>query len=85
MLIYIWVNHREFLYLSSLMAQHRGRVVDITLSDKIWVDKIFRRKKFFGGQNFRQQARLSALLSTEILSDKVCEIVRKSAIIGNAP
>ena len=31
----------------------------------------FRRKKVFGGQNFPQQAKFSALLSAEILSDKV--------------
>ena len=35
----------------------------------------FRRTKIFGGQNFRQQVRFSAVLSAEILSDKVCSIV----------
>ena len=30
-----------------------------------------RRTKLFGGQNFRQQVRFSAVLSAEILSDKV--------------
>ena len=34
-------------------------------------DKIFRRTKLFGGQNFQQQVRFSAVLSAEILSDKV--------------
>ena len=32
---------------------------------KFLVDKIFRWTKFFGGQNFRQQARFSALLFAE--------------------
>ena len=35
----------------------------------------FRRKKVFGGQNFPQQAKFSALLSAEILSDKVIIIL----------
>ena len=36
---------------------------------EISADEIF-DGKIFGGQNFRQQARFSALLSPEILSDK---------------
>ena len=34
------------------------------------MDKIFRRTKLFGGQNFRQPVRFLAVLSAEILSDK---------------
>ena len=37
----------------------------------ISADKIFRRTKLFGGQNFRQPVKFSAVLSAEILSDKV--------------
>ena len=35
----------------------------------------FRRTKLFGGQNFRQQVRFSAVLSAEILSDKVWSLL----------
>ena len=38
---------------------------------KYFGGKNFRRTKIFGGQNFRQQGRFSAVLSAEILSDKV--------------
>ena len=42
-----------------------------TLSDKIFGGQNFRRTKLSGGQNFRNQVRFSAVLSAEILSDKV--------------
>ena len=35
------------------------------------MDEIFGGKKLFGGENFRKQARFSAVLCAEILSDKV--------------
>ena len=42
----------------------------------ILADKTFRRTNLFGGQNYRQQAKFSALLSVEILSDKVFFVLR---------
>ena len=41
------------------------------ISENISADKIFGEQKFFGGQNFRHQFEFSAVLSAEILSDKV--------------
>ena len=44
---------------------------DILCSEKSPPDY---RKKYFGGQNFRQQVRFSALLSAEILSFFICQL-----------
>ena len=37
-------------------------------------NEFFQRTKLFGGQNFRQQVRFSAVMSAEILSDKVSNV-----------
>ena len=52
----------SFLYLFSFVLPHRTQNFG---------GKSFRRTKFFGGQNFRHQVEISAVLSAEILSDKV--------------
>ena len=39
--------------------------------------------KIFGGQNFRQQVIFSAVLSVEILSDKVCsQLITTTGVVG---
>ena len=44
---------------------------NIIQQTKYFVGQNFRRTKFFGGQKFRREAKFSAILSAEFLSDKV--------------
>ena len=59
---------------STILRYQNGRILLVCPSThigRIPYRTKFRRTKIFGGQNFRQQVRFSAVLSAEILSDKV--------------
>ena len=47
------------------------RIMLSEFMDKNSADKIIRRTYIFGGHNFRHQAKFSAIMSAEFLSDKV--------------
>ena len=69
---FLWLVHSWSLSGCSFSHSPRGiNLIGQFQQTKFSADKIFRQTKSFGGQNFRQQARFSALLSAEILSDKV--------------
>ena len=61
---------------SQYFVSMKTRIMLSEIMDKNSVDKNIRRQNFrrtyiFGGHNFRHQAKFSAIMSAEFLSDKV--------------